>query len=59
MVAKLTLQWGKFGFPSGQVWPKNLSWPIIMQSNFCKDQEKIQGIKLTFERSKLVLRNTM
>ena len=59
MVAKLTPQRGKFGFPLGQVWPKNLSWHIIIQSHFCKDQEKFQDIKLTFERSELVLRNTM
>ena len=49
MMAKLTPPRGKFGHHSGQVWPKDLSWPIIIQSN----QENFKD-----ERSELVLLNT-
>ena len=38
MMAQLTPPRAKFGHPSGQVWPKDLSWPITTQSSFCKDQ---------------------
>ena len=41
MMAELALPWGKFGHPPPPPPPhrarsaKELSWPIIMQSNFC------------------------
>ena len=33
-----------FGHPSGQVWPKDFSWPITIQSNFCKDQDNLKAL---------------
>ena len=44
MMAELTPPKGKFGHPSGQVWPKDLSWSIIIQSNLCKDQENFKAL---------------
>ena len=69
MMAELAPLWGMFGNPSGQVRQplgassaKELSGPIIIQSNICswncKGPRKCQGINLTYELSELVLRNT-
>ena len=62
MMAELAPLWGKFGKPPGQVRKKELSWPIIIQSNLCswncKGPRKCNGINLTYELSELVLRNT-
>ena len=44
MMAELTLPRGKSGHPLGQVWPKNLSWPTIIQSNFRKDQINFKAL---------------
>ena len=44
MMAELAPQWGKFANPSGQVWPKDLSWPSTIQSNFCKNQENFKAL---------------
>ena len=35
---------GKYSHPSGQVWLKDLSWPTIIQSNVCKDQENFKAL---------------
>ena len=40
MVVELT----PFGHLSGQVWPKDFSWPIAIQSNFCKDQDNFKAL---------------
>ena len=44
MMAELTSPRGKVGHPSFQVWPKDFSWPIIIQSNFCKYQENFKAL---------------
>ena len=62
MMAELAPPWGKFGHSSGVSSAKELSWPIIIQSNFCswncKEPIKCYDINLTHVLSKLVLRNT-
>ena len=56
MMAELT----PFGHHFGQLWPKDLSWSIIKQSNFCKDQENFRALTYHMhELSEFVLRNTI
>ena len=43
MMAELAPPSRKFGLPSGQVWPKDMSWHIIIQSN-CKFQENFKAL---------------
>ena len=38
--------------------PKELSWPIIMQSNICRPRGIAKGINATYGLSELVLWNT-
>ena len=45
MMAELTPPRDKFGHPSGQSWPTDFSWPIIIQSNFCNwEQENFKAL---------------
>ena len=60
MMAELAM--GQVRQPVGASSAKELSWPIILQSNFCswncKGPRKCITINLTYELSELVLRNT-
>ena len=53
---------GQVRQPLGASSAKELSLPIIIQSNFCswncKGPRKCNSINLTYEQSELVLRNT-
>ena len=56
MMAELTPLRGKFDHHLVQRWPKDLSWSIIKQSNFCKDQENFKALTYHMhELSELVL----